>query len=116
MSHAQPRQYFAATQRAVANADAIEWEELPSLASSLAQRLVTRGRWQRDGSQLRGANDSLFQVSVIHESPWDSTIPAALDPAAVSQPFRESMSGLQMREISEPDLFNHFFGPNASRF
>ena len=48
MSHVQPRQYFASTQRAVANADAIEWEDMPSLT----KRLVNRG-----------ANDSRFQNS-----------------------------------------------------
>jgi len=110
MSHAQPKQYFAATHRAVANADAIEWEELPSLAGSLAQRLVARGRWQ-DGLGLhRGANDSAFMTTTSVGSPWDNTMPAALDPAPVSEPFREPMRGLVTREINEPDVFHHFFG------
>ena len=61
MSHAQPRQYFASTQRAVANADAIEWEELPSLA----KRLINRGQ----PAHARGANDSRFQNSTSFESP-----------------------------------------------
>jgi len=110
MSHAQPKQYFAATHRAVANADAIEWEELPSLANSLAQRLVTRGSWQQGLRQPRGANDSAFMNSTTFGSPWDNTMPAALDPAPVSQPFREPMAGLVTREILEPDVFHHFFG------
>ena len=105
MSHAQPRQYFASTQRAVANADAIEWEELPSLA----KRLINRGQ----AAQTRGANDSRFQNSASFESPWGATMPAALDPAPVSQPFVERMAGLATREVIEPDVFHHFFGPNA---
>ena len=40
-------------------------------------------------------------------------MPAALDPAPVSQPFVERMAGLATREVIEPDVFHHFFGPNA---
>jgi len=105
MRHAQPRQYFASNQRAVANADAIEWEELPSLA----KRLINRGQ----PAQARGANDSRFQNSTSFESPWGATMPAALDPAPVSQPFVERLEGLAMREVVEPDVFMHFFGPDA---
>jgi hypothetical protein len=105
MRHAQPRQYFAATQRAIANADAIEWEELPSLA----KRLINRGT----SVPQRGANDSRFQNSASFESPWGATMPAALDPAPVSQPFVERLEGLSMREVVEPDVFHHFFGPNS---
>jgi hypothetical protein len=116
MNHAQPRQYFAATQRAVANADAIEWEELPSLlASSLAQRLVTRSRWEISQDDVRGANDSQFQGHTLGGTPWDNTMPADLDPAPVSQPYLESLDGLVTREVHEPDVFHHFFGPNAAR-
>jgi hypothetical protein len=105
-----PKQYFAATQRAVANADAIEWEELPSLAGTLAQRLVTRGSWHGGERQSRGANDSAWMTSTTFGSPWDNTMPAALDPAPISQPFREPMEGVVTREINEPDVFHHFFG------
>ena len=37
-------------------------------------------------------------------------MPAALDPAPVSQPFHEPMQGLSTREVIEPDVFRHFFG------
>ena len=113
MSNANPKQYFAATHRAVANADAIEWEELPSLAGSLAQRLIARGSWHDGAGQQRGANDSLFGNSTSFGSPWDTTMPASFDPAPISQPFREPMAGLATREINEPDVFHHFFGPRA---
>jgi hypothetical protein len=115
MSHAQPKQYSAATHRAIANADAIEWEELPSLAASLAQRLVQRGSWQRPPMQLRGANDSAFMSTSFHGSPWDTTMAAELDPAPVVQPFQERLDGLSTREVNEPGVFYHFFGPNAER-
>jgi hypothetical protein len=111
MSHVQPKQYFAATQRAVANADAIEWEELPSLAGSLSKRLVNRSP-----GQPRGANDSEFMSAASGKafSPWDNTMPATFEPAPVSQPFREPLEGLSTREVIEPDVFRHFFGANAS--
>ena len=113
MSYAQPKQYFAATHRAVnsalGGADAIEWEELPSLASSLAQRLVRRGL-----PQAR-ANDSTFSNSRSFSAPWDNTLHAALETALPSQPFQELLKGLETREVNEPDVFHHFFGDGAVR-
>ena len=109
MSHVQPKQYFAGTHRAVvraaASSDAIEWEELPSFAGTLAKRLV-----RRSPAQPRGANDSAFMRTGFA---WDNTMPAALDPAPVSQPFQEPLAGLATREVNEPDVFRHFFGANA---
>jgi|GEM_PF-558254 len=111
MRYAQPKQYFAATHRAVtsaaAHADAIEWEELPSLAGSLAQRLVRRT------PMPTRANDSAFMNSSSFGSPWDATMPAELDVAAPSQPFHEPIEGLSTREVNEPDVFHHFFGAAA---
>jgi hypothetical protein len=43
-------------------------------------------------------------------SPWDATRPADLDAGAPSQPFREPVHGVAMREVNEPDIFRHFFG------
>jgi hypothetical protein len=97
-SHPQPKQYFASNHRAVVYADAIEWEELPSLTQRLVQR---------------GANDSAFGQATGFSASWDNTMPAELDPAPVSQPFRETLAGLSTREVIEPDVFRHFFGPNA---
>ena len=99
MSYAQPKQYFASTQRAIANADAIEWEEMPSMARRVVQR---------------GANDSQFMGTSSFGTVWDNTLPAAFDEAPISPPFREPMVGLSTREVNEPDVFAHFFGPNAS--
>jgi hypothetical protein len=116
MRHAQPKQYFADTHRAVLNADAIEWEELPSLAGSLSQRMVRRGEWQAGSIQRRGANDSAFMSTATAPlSPWDQTMPAMFDAAPVSGPFKESLEGLSHREVIEPDVFEHFFGAYADR-
>ena len=68
-------------------AGGIEWEELPSLAGSLAQRLAA-----------------------ATNTPWDATRPAGLDASVPSQPFREPVNGLAIREVNEPDVFRHFFG------
>lgn len=109
MSHPQPRQYFAATHRAVANADAIEWEQMPSLM----KRLVQRGLPGRGDAVERGANDSRFETTRSFAAPWESTVPAPLDALPASTPFREPLAGLATREVHEPDLFRHFFGPGA---
>ena len=103
MNNAQPKQYSAATQRAVSNglnAGAIEWEELPSLVRRVNRR-----------SELRGANDSEFMHSAYPATAsWDNTMPAALEPMPVSHPFTERIEGLATREVLEPGVFDHFFG------
>ena len=91
MRHAPSTMHFSTAYpsrafRPAAPAGAIEWEELPSLAGSLARRIVAA------------------------TSPWDSTRPAELDAAAPSQPFREPVHGVAIREVTEPDIFRHFFG------
>ena len=116
MNSTQPRQYFASNHRDVAygatfagaTRDAIEWEELPSLAGSVAHRPVARGALARAGSGFESASTAA--------APWNSTLAASLDtlpPAPPSQPFREALSGLSMREVNEPDVFQHFFGSFA---
>ena len=85
MRHAPSTLYFSHRFRPAA-AGAIEWEELPSLASSVGKR---------------------GQASTV----WDATRPAGLDPLPVPpSPFREALSGIAVREVSEPDVFRHFFG------
>ena len=104
MRQARTQQHLATSPRAPVNAEAIEWEELPSLA----KRII-----HRRSAHEPGANDSRFQNSASFESPWSATMPIALEPAPCSQPFVERLSGLATREVTEPDLFQHFFGPNA---
>jgi hypothetical protein len=91
--------FAAAPRRRLFDADAIEWEELPSLADSLAQRIAH--------SSARHGRD--FQNSSTFNSVWDATMPAALDPLQESGPFVESVRGLVTRELREPDVFRHFF-------
>ena len=121
MNSTQPRQYFASNHRAVAYGaslagathDAIEWEELPSLAGSLAHRPVGRGAL----SHAAAGASAGFETGSAFAAPWNSTLAATLDalpPSAPSQPFREALSGLSMREVNEPDVFRHFFGTSAS--
>ncbi len=96
-------QQFVSAKRFLTRSDAIEWEELPSLADSLAERLVNDPVRRRHATQFDGA-----QVSA-----WDNTMPAELLSIAPSQPYREALSGLVTREVLEPDVFRHFFGSAA---
>jgi hypothetical protein len=81
---APPRQArpFSAT-------DAIEWEELPSLA-----RMLRRGDLAAPTGHV-----------------WLSTEPMALQPpaAGVLAPFAEPIDGMHVREIEGGGLFSHFF-------
>jgi hypothetical protein len=74
--------------------DAIEWEELPSLAAALRRADTAPG--------------------VGHV--WLSTEPMPLQPLAAEAPmaFAEPIHGLQVREV-DSDVFSHFFGdPRAN--
>jgi hypothetical protein len=75
---------------------AIEWEELPSLADSLASRLVTLGL-RREGRVPAGRA-------------WDATLPASLETLPPTRPFREALAGCAVREVDDQDVFRHFFG------
>ena len=87
MRHAPSTLHFSHAFRAAAPAGTIEWEELPSLAQ---------------------------RVRPLASSPagtvWDTTRPAELERPAPSQPFREPLKGVAIREVLEPDVFRHFFG------
>jgi hypothetical protein len=97
MNHTKP--FASAPRRRLFDAGSIEWEELPSLHDSLAQRMGHAG--SRHGAD--------FQNSSTFNSVWDATMPAALDPLQESGPFVESVHGLVTRELREPDVFRHFF-------
>jgi len=65
--------------------DGIEWEEMPTLAV-------------RRSDEGQGAA-------------WKNTMPASLmDVARPPKPFQEALDGLSMREVDEPEIFQHFFG------
>jgi hypothetical protein len=110
MRHAPSTLHFRHAYGTPAPAGAIEWEELPSLAGSLADRLVilgnrTLGEAAAHAARVRGSG---FVPTA--GSPWDSTRPAELETAVTSAPFREPLAGVAMREVNEPDVFRHFFG------
>jgi hypothetical protein len=96
MRNPNPHYHAASLNRLLAYNGSIEWEELPSLADSLAERLI-------DDTKRR-------QPQVQYGSAWDNTLPADLDVLVPGQPFRETLSGLVQREVLEPDVFRHFFG------
>ncbi len=79
--------------------DAIEWEELPSFADSLTQRLV-----------VLGSRPLADRVEAATSPAWIETMAADLDLAAPSEPFRETLEGLESREVFEPEVFRLFFG------
>ncbi len=73
-------------------AEALEWEELPSLSHILAH-------YRQHGTVAR-------TVAV-----WHPTQPQALPPGTEApQAFDEPIAGLQTRELDGTDLFDHFFG------
>lgn len=77
--------------------DAIEWEDLPSFADSLTNRLVTLGTRQDHAAPV-----------------WVETVVASLDVLPPSEPFREALQGLQTREVHEPEVFRVFFGEHTN--
>ena len=92
MNSTHPEQWHATPHRAVIYSGAIEREEMPSMG----RRVVTR------------SND--FAPTSGFGNTWDTTLPADFDVLPPSQPFRETLSGQAMREVTEPDVFQHFFG------
>src|SRR5690348_16632884 len=97
--------------RAPSPPGAIEWEELPSLADTLAERLVVLGTRHRDAMAAARARAAAFERIAASGRPWDPTRPAELEPAAPpTEPFREALEGLAVREVQEPEIFRLFFG------
>lgn len=93
MNRMQPKEYFSRDHRAVQH-NAIEWEELPSLADLLCAPAL--------GAAARAEP---------HVTPaWRDTMPARLESLPQSEPFRETLRGLSTREVREPEVFRLFFG------
>lgn len=101
---------FSQSTRPLPPGGVIEWEELPSLAGSLVERLVVSGDRHHSASFTARAGTAAFEPAVRSGQPWDDTRPADLEPARPPQPFHEPFNGLAIREVSEPDVFRHFFG------
>lgn len=114
MSHVHAfANHYDVSRRAAAQLDPIEWEELPSLAASLNQRLMAVGSRHVHAARATGADSQagIFDGWPYTGAVWTETMPASLDALAPSEPFRETLSGLATREVNEPDVFRHFFGP-----
>jgi hypothetical protein len=102
-ANAQPQQYRSSAYRniaALASADAIEWEELPSLASSVAQRR----QMPTDSAAARAFTPSTFGNA------WCATQHSDLQDLPEPQAFKEPLRGMAVREVHEPEVFSHFFG------
>ncbi len=103
---AQPQQYRSSAYRniaALASADAIEWEELPSLASTVAQRR----QMPTDTAAGRAFTPSTFGNA------WCATERGDLHDLPAPQAFREPLRGMAVREVHEPEVFSHFFGESS---
>ncbi len=83
--------------------DFMGWDELASLAHTLTQR---------PAAAVPKAPQSLNAHSPAADfnSAWNVTMPATLATLPEPTPFREAIEGLVMREVSEPEVFKHFFG------
>jgi len=99
-THTQAANPLASRYPAVARNDAIEWEELPSLAP----------RMQPMDLRPAAAVPVHRSEATDFNSAWGVTMPAHLDTVRRSAPFHEAISGLVTREMDEPELFKHFFG------
>jgi hypothetical protein len=93
----------------IAFRDSIEWEELPSLVSSLPQRLRHVGGEGTPRAERRLADAALSEAEQFNTA-WNVTMPADLCELDAPQPFRETLQGLATREVNEPEVFRHFFG------
>lgn len=98
MRHARTRLLSAASAfRPYLPLGAIEWEDMPSLVALVAERKAA-------------AHGDVQRLRASAGQAWDETRPSEFDAASDSQPFREPISGLAIREVCEPDVFRHFFG------
>jgi hypothetical protein len=111
---------------AVPNTGFLEWEDTPSFAESLRERIQWVGSAPRGDARLAalrrllaelgpemladamrlGADDDVRAAAVHHAD----TVPCELGPAVPITPFVEPIDGVAVREVSDADLFRHFFG------
>ena len=100
-THTQAAHPLAPRYPSVAPKDTIEWEEMPSL---VAARLVPMDVQRTSAQPMLRTQVSDFNTA------WGVTMPAHLDTAPQTAPYRETIRGLVTREVNEPDLFKQFFG------
>lgn len=102
---------YDVARRPAAPVESIEWEELPSLTGLLSQRLAVLGARHIAENTQTGS----FDATTSHMPVWTETMPSALDQLEPSGPYCEPIEGLVTREVTEPDVFRHFFGATTSR-
>lgn len=73
----------------------VEWDDTPSFAESLPDRLNWPDRHRPHAAGPR----------VVYAD----TMPAALIPTVASTGFTEPVEGLSVREVYDMDVFHHFF-------
>ena len=96
-------------------AEPFEWEELPSLSNVILRRHVPTGSYTLAAELVAEARARLRDRPTAAPV-WQETAPASLDPLQASGPLRDTqLDGLSAREIIEPDVFKHFFGPDQRR-
>ena len=103
---AQPQQHRGSACRNIAVLalpDAIEWEELPSLARTVAERR----QMSTDTAASRAFTPSTFGNA------WSATQRGDLHDLPAPQIFHEPLLGMAVREVHEPDVFSHFFGETS---
>ena len=106
----QPQQYRSAAYRniaAQASIDAIEWEELPSLANSMAKAMEKRRQTELNTASPGSAR--AFTPSTFGNA-WSVTQHSDFNDLPEPQAFREPLRGMAVREVHEPEVFSHFFG------
>ena len=91
-----------------AAAGAIEREEFPSPAGSLASRMGADDA-SPDRRRAAIARAGAIAPALQRNAPWAATLPAPLESTTRSEEFRE-LDGVAIREVTEPDIFRHFFG------
>lgn len=112
---------------AVPNTGFLEWEEdTPSFAETLRERIQWIGSAPRGDARLAALRRLLLEVgpemladamrlgtdddvraAAAHHA---DTVPCELGPAVPITPFVEPIDGVAVREVSDADLFRHFFG------
>lgn len=100
-THTQAANPLASRYPTVNSNDAIEWEEMPSIAPRMVQ-MDLRPATAKPVVMRTQATD--FNTA------WGVTMPAHLEPTSQPAAFHEAIRGLVTREVDEPELFKHFFG------
>lgn len=71
--------------------ETLRWEELPAISDPLGRRVAALA-----ATRERGSAPPAWEVTGVD-----------------SDPFRQPLDGLAVREIDEPELFRRFFGRSA---